>query len=64
MEEQRPRSANRRSVRWIAGALVLLAAAVVAASLIVTSSQRPVNVNIRGPLTVCTTSSLGYGNTC
>jgi hypothetical protein len=51
-------------VKWVAGALVLLAVAVVAASLIVTRSQRPINVYIDGQLTVCNTRSLSYGNTC
>jgi hypothetical protein len=52
-------------MRLIAGALVVLAAAIVAAAVIVAHRpQRPVNVDIDGQLTVCNTQSLSYGNTC
>lgn len=40
----------------------MLAVAVVAAAFMV--SRRTVSVNIEGPLTVCTTQDLSYGNTC
>jgi hypothetical protein len=50
------------AVRWVAGALVVLAVAIVSAALIV--SQRPVNVHVDGQLTVCTTISLHFANTC
>ena len=38
----------------------MLAVALVASALIV--SRRTVNVNIQGPLTVCNTQDLNYGN--
>jgi hypothetical protein len=49
-------------VRLVAGALIVLAVAVVAAALIV--SRRTVNVNITGPLTICNTQSLDLFTKC
>jgi hypothetical protein len=46
----------------VAGALVVLAVAVVAAAFIV--SQRTIKVNIQGPLTVCNTQSLDLFSRC
>lgn len=56
-------------MRWLAGAIAMLAVAVVAASLILARSQRTVNVNLDGQLETCTTQSLvsggfGGGDTC
>jgi hypothetical protein len=51
------------AVRWLAGALVVLAAAIVAAAVIVANSTPAVNVHIDGPVTVCHTVSLTV-NTC
>jgi hypothetical protein len=51
-------------VKWLAGALVVLAAAIVAAALIIANSAATVNVHVDGPVTVCHTVSLSYANTC
>ena len=53
------RAQRKRRCEWIAGALVVLAVAVVAAALIVAHSQRTVNVNLDGQLETCTTQSFG-----
>jgi hypothetical protein len=55
---------ERGGMKWVAGALVVLAVAIVAAAFIVTRSQRPINLNIDGQLTMCTTQSLSFGNGC
>jgi hypothetical protein len=52
------------AVKWLAGALVVLAAAIVAAALIIANSAATVNVHVDGPVTVCHTVSLSYANTC
>lgn len=50
-------------MRWLAGALVVLSAAIVAAALIIANSSPTVNVHVDGPVTVCHTVSLTV-NTC
>jgi hypothetical protein len=57
------RREGNRAVKWLAGALVVLAAAIVAAALIVARSSPTVNVHVDGPVTVCHTISLTV-NTC
>ncbi|HEU5371533.1 MAG TPA: hypothetical protein VFU51_04005 [Gaiellaceae bacterium] len=52
-------------MKWIAGSVVVLAAAIVAGAVILAHRpQRPVLVNLDGQLTVCNTQSLTYGDTC
>ena len=50
-------------MKWLAAALVVLAAAIVTAALIVANSTATVKVQIDGPVTVCHTVSLTL-NTC
>jgi hypothetical protein len=53
------------TMKWVAGALVVLAASIVASALILTHSHRQVNVNIGGQLAVCTTQTgSAYDTSC
>ncbi len=52
-------------MKWVAGALLVLAVAVVAAALIIAHRpQHPIDVNIDGQLRTCTTQSLNDPYSC